>query len=158
MGGILASSKKHTTFRFRLVIADDHPLYRGALRGLIEQYPDFEVVGVGRDGIEALELCRGLRPEVVLMDARMPKMDGLEATRAIKRELPGTIVLVITAVEDPKHLLEALKAGAGGYVLKSSGCQEIIDAIRKALNGEAPLNHEISAKLLHKLLLDVDEE
>ena len=71
-----ASSMEHTTFRCRIVIADDHPLYRGALRGLLEQHPDFEVVGEGQDGVEALELCRRLRPEVVLMDARMPKMDG----------------------------------------------------------------------------------
>ena len=73
MGGILASSMEHTNFRCRIVIADDHPLYRGALRGLLEQHPDFEVVGEGQDGVEALELCRRLRPEVVLMDARMPR-------------------------------------------------------------------------------------
>jgi two-component system, NarL family, response regulator LiaR len=148
---------EHTTFRCRIVIADDHPLYRGALRGLLEQHPDFEVVGEGQDGVEALELCRRLRPEVVLMDARMPKMDGLEATRAIKQELPSTIVLLNTAIEEPNHLSEALRAGVSGYVLKTSSGSEITDAIRKALNGEAPLNQEISAQLLRRLLCEEEE-
>ena len=147
-----SSHRGHTIFR--IVIADDHPLYREALKGLLEEHPDFEVVGEGKDGMEALELCQRLRPEVVLMDARMPEMDGLEATRAIKRELPGTLVLVITALEDPNHLSEALKAGAGGYILKTSGCSEISDAICKAVRGEVPLNQGISAQLLHKLLLN----
>ena len=153
----MASSGEHTTFRCRIVIADDHPLYRGALRGLLEQHPDFEVVGEGQDGVEALELCRRLRPEVVLMDARMPKMDGLEATRAIKRELPSTIVLINTAIEEPNHLSEALRAGVSGYVLKTSSGSEITDAIRKALNGEDPLNQEISAQLLRRLLCEEEE-
>ena len=155
--GQQASSGEHTTFRCRIVIADDHPLYRGALRGLLEQHPDFEVVGEGQDGVEALELCRRLRPEVVLMDARMPKMDGLEATRAIKRELPSTIVLINTAIEEPNHLSEALRAGVSGYVLKTSSGSEITGAIRKALNGEAPLNQEISAQLLRRLLCEEEE-
>ena len=148
---------EQTTFRCRIVIADDHPLYRGALRGLLEQHPDFEVVGEGQDGVEALELCRRLRPEVVLMDARMPKMDGLEATRAIKRELPSTIVLMNTAIEEPNHLSEALRAGVSGYVLKTSSGSEITGAIRKALNGEDPLNQEISAQLLRRLLCEEEE-
>jgi two-component system, NarL family, response regulator LiaR len=155
--GQQASSGEHTTFRCRIVIADDHPLYRGALRGLLEQHPGFEVVGEGQDGVEALELCRRLRPEVVLMDARMPKMDGLEATRAIKQELPSTIVLLNTAIEEPNHLSEALRAGVSGYVLKTSSGSEITDAIRKALNGEAPLNQEISAQLLRRLLCEEEE-
>ena len=158
MGGVLASSREHTPFRCRIVIADDHPLYRGALRGLLEQHPDFEVVGEGQDGVEALELCRRLRPEVVLMDARMPKMDGLEATRAIKRELPSTIVLINTAIEEPNHLSEALRAGVSGYVLKTSSGSEITGAIRKALNGEAPLNQEISAQLLRRLHCEEEEK
>jgi two-component system, NarL family, response regulator LiaR len=155
--GQQASSGEHTTFRCRIVIADDHPLYRGALRGLLEQHADFEVVGEGQDGVEALELCRRLRPEVVLMDARMPKMDGLEATRAIKRELPSTIVLINTAIEEPNHLSEALRAGVSGYVLKTSSGSEITGAIRKALNGEDPLNQEISAQLLRRLLCEEEE-
>jgi len=91
------------------------------------------------------------------MDARMPKMDGLEATRAIKRELPSTIVLLNTAIEEPNHLSEALRAGVSGYVLKTSSGSEITDAIRKALNGEDPLNQEISAQLLRRLLCEEEE-
>jgi NarL family two-component system response regulator LiaR len=144
--------------RARIVIADDHPLMRDALRTLLERYSDFEVVGEAADGKQALELCHSLRPEVVLLDLRMPQMDGLAATRAIKRELPGTAVLVITALGDPSHLSDALKAGATGYILKDSSSQEIAKAIRKVLSGKSPLNQELVMQLLRRLLDEEEEE
>jgi two-component system, NarL family, response regulator LiaR len=142
----------------RIVIADDHPLYRSALRQTVDMQPDLEVVGEAQNGREALDLCRRLHPEVVLMDVRMPEMDGLMATRAIKLELPGTIVLMLTAFEDPNYLSEALKSGAAGYVLKQSGSQEIIDAIRKVLDGEFALDQELATSLLRRLLAEVSKE
>jgi CheY-like chemotaxis protein len=99
----------------RIVIADDHPLFRDALKQMLRERSDLEVVGEASDGREALELCRQLRPDLVLMDLRMPGMGGLEATCAIKRELPQVVVLILTAFEDEKHLAEAIRAGAAGY-------------------------------------------
>src|SRR5688572_21671753 len=111
---------EHPSNLSRIIIVDDHPLFRSALRRLLEKHSDLEVVTEAADGREAVELSRRFRPDLVLMDLAMPNMDGIEATRAIKRELPRTIVLVLTAYEDPEHLSEALKAGAAGYLLKGT--------------------------------------
>src|SRR3954467_8837738 len=102
----------------RIVIAEDHPVFREALRQIVNMDPELEVVGEAKDGVEAVELCRRLQPKLVLMDLGMPRMDGLEATQAIKREFPLTIVLVLTASVEVGSLSEALKAGAAGYILK----------------------------------------
>jgi len=142
----------------RLVIADDHPLFRAAIREMLCEWPDLVVAGEADDGWEAVELCRRLRPELVLMDLRMPKMDGFEATREIKREFPSTIVLALSAVEEPDSLLEALKAGASGYVLKHMTPQQIVGAIRRALDGENPLNQELAMQLLLRLIEEKQEE
>lgn len=136
--------------RSRVVVAD-HALARGRLKQVLDQHPDLEVVGEAQDGHEALELCRRLRPEVVLIEARMPKMDGIEATRRIKVEFPSISVLVMNTLADPDQLLEALKAGAAGYVLKRSGYQQIRDAVRGALLGEYPLDEELTKRLLRRL-------
>src|SRR3712207_4442525 len=132
----------------RIVVVDDHPLFRSALGRMLDAHPDLEVVGEAADGQEAVEFCHRLQPALVLMDVWMPTMDGLEATRAIKTGLPRTIVLVLTAMEEPNYLSEALKAGAAGYVLKSTPVAEIIAAVRKALIGESPLDQEIATRLL----------
>jgi DNA-binding NarL/FixJ family response regulator len=136
----------------RIVIADDHPLYLEALRRVLEGCSALQVVGEATNGKEALELCRRLGPDVVLMDVRMPEMDGLAATRAIKREMPNTVVLLITAFDNPSFLSEAIKTGASGYVLKDATSREIINAIGKALEGEVPLNRGIATRLLRNLL------
>ena len=142
----------------RVVIADDHPLFRSAMRHILTGNPELEVVGEASDGQEALELCRRLRPELVLMDVSMPKMDGLAATCEIKREQPRTIVVVLTADQDPNRLAAALKAGAAGYILKTASPQQIIGAILRALSGESPLNEEIAVHLLRRLLEDAPEQ
>jgi DNA-binding NarL/FixJ family response regulator len=125
----------------RLIIADDHALLRSGIRSMLYEEPDLEVVGEAADGAEALELCRRLQPDLVLMDVRMPKMDGLAATRAIKEEFPRTSVVMVTMQEDPDYLFEAVIAGAAGYVLKGATPEQLTDAVRQVLDGEFLFNH-----------------
>ncbi len=120
----------------RIVLAGDHDLVRSGMLRTLADEPDLEVVGEAQNGREALGLCRRLRPDLVLMDVRMPEMDGLQATRAIKAELPSVAVLVVTTYENPNHLFEALKAGAAGYVLKSVADRDLVEAVRAAMRGE----------------------
>ena len=139
----------------QVIIVDDHHLARESLRDLLADELDIEVVGEAANGREALALCSRLRPDLVMMDVRMPEMDGLEATRAIKQELPKTIVLILTMHENPDYLLEALRAGAAGYVLKDALQHEAATAVRQALGGESPLDPELAARLLRRLAIDV---
>ena len=141
----------------RLVLVDDHELARDGLRDILTDVPVVEIVGEAADGREALELCRHARPDLVLMDLRMPRMDGLEATREIKREHPKTSVLVITMHENPDYLLEALRAGAAGYLLKDAGQDDVISAIRGVLSGDSPIAPELAARLLRRLALEERE-
>jgi DNA-binding NarL/FixJ family response regulator len=107
---------------------------------MLEREPGIEIVGEARNGREAVELCRSSRPDLVLMDVRMPDMDGLEATRAIKRELPETGVLMVTMHENRDYMLEANKAGAAGYVLKDAARDELVGPVRHVAR-HAPHDH-----------------
>jgi DNA-binding NarL/FixJ family response regulator len=113
--------------------------------------PDLEVVGEATTGREAVDLSRELAPDLVLMDIRMPDLDGLVATRAIKEDHPGTRVLIVTLSEDPDYLLEALRVGAAGYVLKDASRREVVTAVRQVLSGESPLDPKLSAQLIRRL-------
>jgi DNA-binding NarL/FixJ family response regulator len=145
------SSPEVLTRPVRLIIADDHYLVRSGYRSMLASEPDLEVVGEAENGKEAVKLCRELRPDLVLMDVRMPEMDGLEATRDIRGELPTTSILMVTTHENPEYLLEALRAGAAGYVLKDAPKRRLIDAIRRVANGETPLNQELAVRLIRQL-------
>jgi DNA-binding NarL/FixJ family response regulator len=149
---------KHGARSSRVVLADDNPLYRSALMQLLIDHSDCEVVGVAADGREAWILCQRLRPDLVLMDVQMPEMDGLAATRVIKQQLPDIAVLIVTVHEDPDYLLEAIKAGAAGFILKSATPQEIIEALYRVLSGESPLSRELSEQLLRRLVAEKQQQ
>jgi DNA-binding NarL/FixJ family response regulator len=136
----------------RIVVADDHPLFRSAIRYTLEAHPDLEVVGEAANGKEAVELCRSLRPELVLMDLRMPQMDGIAATQVIKREFPDTPVLIVTAIDESAGLSDSLKAGAAGYVLKDAPAARITDAVRRVLAGESALDKKVAMGLLMSMM------
>src|SRR5918997_4083424 len=135
----------------RLVLADDHDLVREGIRAVLEGEPDLEVVGEASNGREAVEVCKQLRPDLVLMDVRMPEMDGLAATRAVKAELPETSVVMVTMHESPDYLLEAIAAGAAGYILKDAAGERLVEAVRRTLEGDAPLNEGLAMQLLKRL-------
>ena len=135
----------------RLLIADDHALVREGLRTMLSGEDGIRVIGEANDGSQALSLCRDLRPDLVLMDVRMPVMDGLEATRRIKQEMPRTSVVMVTMHENPDYLFEAVKAGAAGYVLKDAPGERLLGAVRRTLEGESPLNQELAMMLLVRL-------
>lgn len=135
----------------RVILADDHALIRQGLRTMLDRQPDVQIVGEAENGLEALELCRSLGPDLVLMDVRMPDMDGLKATRAIKQEYPSISILMVTMHENSDYLLEALSAGAAGYVLKGTPGDRLINAIKRTVEGESPLNQELAAQLLRRL-------
>ncbi len=135
----------------RVLLADDHDVVRQGFRLVLGSQPDIEVVGEASNGREAIERARRLRPDLVLMDVTMPVMGGLEATRRIKAEMPGVCVLMFTSHEEPEYLLEAIEAGAAGYVLKGAPVSRLIGAIRRALGGESPLDQELAARLIRGL-------
>ncbi len=135
----------------RVLIADDHALVREGLRAVLEAEGAIEVVGEARDGEEAVGLCAELSPDVVLMDVRMPGVDGLEATRRIKRGMPRVSVVMVTMHDNPDYLLEAVRAGAAGYVLKDSSGERIAEAVQKTLAGESPLEEGLAMRLLERL-------
>src|SRR5262249_495570 len=134
----------------RVIVVDDHDLARAGLVSLLEGEPDLHVVGEAANGREALARCRRLRPDLVLMDMRMPEMDGEAAIRALKQELPATQVLAVTFSDDPHDLLRALSAGAAGYLLKDATRSEALASVRRAVGGELP-SGEMTVQLLRRL-------
>ena len=135
----------------RIVLADDEELIRFGLMGILSREEDMEVVGEASTGSEALQKSRSLRPDLVLMDVEMPEMDGLSATRQLKEELPTISVLVLTSHDNPDYLLEAVQAGAAGFLLKESALQQVASAIRTVMNGEPLLDQALAVQLLRRL-------
>ncbi len=135
----------------RILLVDDHILFRKGLARLLDAQPDFQVVGEASDGAEGVEKARALRPDVVLMDLRMPVCDGLEATRQIKRELPGVQVVVLTVSEDDQDFLAAIRCGVDGYLVKSMRPEALFQELRGLAQGEVPLSRTMTGKLLRQL-------
>src|SRR5919107_5973312 len=135
----------------RILIADDHALAREGLRTMLSGEEGIEVIAEANDGQQALALCRDFEPDLVLMDVRMPVMDGLQATRKIKQEMPKTSVMMVTMHENPDYLFEAVETGGAGYVLKDASGGRLFSAVRRTLEGESPLNQELAMRLLKRL-------
>jgi DNA-binding NarL/FixJ family response regulator len=132
----------------RVLIADDHRLFRLGLRQACESAEDLEVVGEAADGQEAVELAQRCRPDVVLMDINMPVMDGVEATHRIVEQDPGVRVIMLTIYRQDRYVFEAIKAGARGYLLKDVDEHELLEAIRAVYRGEALINPALATRVL----------
>ena len=135
----------------RVLITDDHSVVRQGLQMFLGADPDIEIVGEARDGVEALTLARQLRPDVVLMDLLMPVMDGIAATAAIRRELPDTEVVALTSVLEDASVVEAVRVGAIGYLLKDTEAHELRRAIKAAAAGQVQLSPKAAMRLMREV-------
>ena len=142
----------------RLVIVDDHPVVRDGLRGMLESQPDFEVVGEGANGEEAVQLANSLKPEVMLMDLRMPLMDGVTALGQIKTSSPAVQVLVLTTYDSDADILPAIEAGAMGYLLKDTSREDLFSAIRATARGESVLSPGVAARIIGHMRAPAEEK
>ena len=124
----------------RILLVDDHVLFRKGVAALLTRRQDMQVVGEAGDGVEAISAAREILPDVILMDIEMPKCDGLEATRRIKREMPSVKIVILTVSDDDKNLFDAIKNGAQGYLLKDLEPYQLYDLLESISRGEAPLS------------------
>lgn len=134
----------------RVLLAEDHVVVREGTRELVQRERDMEVVGEAGDGEEAIELTDELRPDVVIMDISMPRVNGIEATKRIKERHPTTAVLILTAYDNEQYIFALLEAGAAGYLLKNVRRSELIDAIRAVHQGEPVLHPQIARKVIER--------
>jgi NarL family two-component system response regulator LiaR len=134
----------------RILIADDHAMLRAGMRNLLEQEKDFELVGEAADGEEAVRLASDIKPDIVIMDIVMPKLNGVEATKLIKQSSPSTALLILTAYSDIRYIIGLLEAGACGYLLKNAPGKEVVRAIRAVRSGESVLDPEVTRKLVQR--------
>jgi NarL family two-component system response regulator LiaR len=135
----------------RILIADDHAMLREGMRNLLSQEKDFEIVGEAANGEEAVRLAKELKPDIVIMDIVMPKLNGLEATKQVRQVSPATALLILTAYSDIRYIIGLLEAGAAGYLLKNAPGKDVVKAIRAVRSGESVLDPEVTRKLVQRL-------
>ena len=145
------------TKNIRILISDDHPVVRTGLSGMLSGEQDLEVVGEATNGSEAVALANRLIPDVILMDLRMPEMDGVEAISRIKDRHPEMNILVLTTYESDADILRALEGGATGYMLKDTPREDLFEAIRAVAEGKSPLAPDVAARLVQRIRGPVDE-
>lgn len=138
--------------KVRIVIAEDHTILREGLRSLLSSNPSFEIVGEAEDGREAIKCVEKFKPDLILTDLSMPRMNGMEAIKEIKRESPTTKVLVLTVHRAEEYILATFRAGADGYLLKDSTHAELVMAVKKVLSGKHYISPEISEKVIEGYL------
>ncbi len=142
----------------RILIVDDHSVVRSGVRALLKSSPAYRVVAEAADGEEAVTLAKRHKPDIVMMDISMPKMNGIEATRVLRREVPPAKIIILTVHEDEEYVYQMLKAGASGYVLKSAGKKEIFAAIDSALSGERFFSPGVSRLIIDGFIHRDDNE
>lgn len=142
----------------RLMIADDHPVVRDGLRAMLASQPDFQVAGEAADGAVAVKLAAELAPDVILMDLRMPALDGVSAIRQIRTQQPSARILVLTTYDTDADILPAIEAGATGYLLKDAPRDELFRAIRATAAGEAVLAPAVAKRLMVKMRAPAEEK
>jgi DNA-binding NarL/FixJ family response regulator len=145
----------------RVLIADDHGIVRSGLRMLLERQPDIDVVAEASDGVEARDLAIRERPDLAILDVRMPRLTGLQATREIREQAPDVAVLILSMHDDDRYLFEALRAGASGYVLKAQADSDLLEAVRAVERGEPFLTPDAQRALIKDVLgqgIERDEE
>ena len=139
----------------RVLLADDHALFRKGLANLLAREKGFHVVGEAQDGAEALNKAKDLKPDLILMDIYMPGGNGLEATRRIKGAFPSVKVVILTVSEEDKNLFEAIKCGAHGYLLKKIEPRDLFEMLRGVFRGEAPISRATATKILNEFARQV---
>jgi len=144
--------------KIHLIIADDHPVVRNGLVGMLESQPDLIILGEASDGEAAVHLATTLEPQVVLMDLRMPGMDGVTAIREIKKRCPDIHILVLTTYDSDSDILPAIEAGATGYLLKDSSREDLFGAIRAAARGESVVAPAVTALLMERMRAPAEEK
>jgi DNA-binding NarL/FixJ family response regulator len=149
---ILESEDITAGARKRIVIAEDHMILREGLKALLSSSPEIQVVGEAEDGREAIRLALELKPDMLLMDLSMPRMNGMEAIREIRKQVPGIRILVLTVHKSEEYVLAALQAGADGYILKDATHAELLMAIETVLSGKHYLTPEVSGKVIEGYL------
>ena len=142
----------------RILIADDHPVFRDGIRRLLDEQEGIEVVGQDNDGEEAVVLAKKLEPDLVIMDIMMPKLSGIDATKEIKTEFPGTAVLLLSGYDNEPNVLAALRAGAAGFLSKGAHSSEIVHAVKSIRMGEPVLDQSIAYKILTRMVSAGDSE
>jgi two-component system response regulator NreC len=140
----------------RILLADDHAILLSGLKAILSQEPDLEVVGEAKDGYEAVHQAKSLRPDLVLLDIHMPKLDGLQALAAIREQVPDTKVLMLTSMENEEYLFRAIQAGGQGYVLKKAADEELLEAIREVRAGGAFVRPKVAQMLAADVLERVE--
>lgn len=132
----------------KILLVDDHLLFRRGIRGILEDEPNIEIVGEGNNGLEGYHLALETKPDIIFMDIRMPQCNGLEAVKMIKKDLPEIKVVMLTVEDEDEYLFEAIKNGAHGYLLKNIDPQELMNYIEGVKKGEAPISKELASKIL----------